>query len=71
MAHFYKTVNGAGVANVLISANGYGSMKGLQPEQIDEIIDTLIRSNYSDDDIKKILGNNFLRVASKSLEIKL
>lgn len=43
---------------------GYlGSMKGLQPEQIDEIIETLIRSNYSDADIKKILGENFLRVA--------
>lgn len=45
---------------------GYlGSMKGLQPEQIDEIIDTLIRSHYSDKDIKKILGENFLRVISK------
>lgn len=45
---------------------GYlGSMKGLQPEQIDEIIETLISSHYSDEDIKKILGENFLRVASK------
>ena len=45
---------------------GYlGSMKGLQPEQIDEIIETLLRSHYSDEDIKKILGENFLRVASK------
>lgn len=45
---------------------GYlGSMKGLQPEQIDEIIETLIRSHYSDNDIKKILGDNFLRVVSK------
>jgi len=40
-------------------------MKGLQPEQIDEIIETLIRSHYSDEDIKKILGENFLRVVSK------
>jgi membrane dipeptidase len=45
---------------------GYlGSMKGLQPEQIDEIIETLIRSHYSDEDIIKILGGNFLRVISK------
>jgi membrane dipeptidase len=45
---------------------GYlGSMKGLQPEQIDEIIETLLRSRYSDEDIKKILGENFLRVISK------
>ena len=45
---------------------GYlGSMKGLQPEQIDQIIETLINSHYSDQDIKKILGENFLRVISK------
>jgi membrane dipeptidase len=45
---------------------GYlGSMKGLQPEQIDEIIETLLRYHYSDEDIKKILGKNFLRVISK------
>lgn len=45
---------------------GYlGSMKGLQPEQIDEIIETLMDSHYSEEDIKKILGGNFLRVASK------
>lgn len=45
---------------------GYlGSMRGLQPEQLDEIIEILISSNYSDEDIKKILGENFLRVASK------
>ncbi len=45
---------------------GYlGSMKGLQPEQIDQIIETLIISHYSDEDIKKILGDNFLRVTSK------
>lgn len=45
--------------------NYMGSMEGLQPEQINEIIETLIRSHYSDEDIKKILGENFLRVASK------
>jgi membrane dipeptidase len=45
---------------------GYlGSMKGLQPEQIDEIIEALLDHNYSDEDIKKILGENFLRVVSK------
>lgn len=45
---------------------GYlGSMKGLQPEQLDEIIETLLRYHYSDEDLKKILGENFLRVVSK------
>ena len=45
---------------------GYlGSMKGLQPEHIDEIIEALIDSHYSDEDIRKILGGNFLRVVSK------
>lgn len=44
---------------------GYlGSMNGIQPEQIDEIIETLLRHHYSDNDIEKILGRNFLRVAS-------
>lgn len=45
--------------------NYMGSMEGLQPEQIDEIIEVLLRHQYSEDDIKKILGGNFLRVASQ------
>lgn len=40
------------------------SLDGLQPEQIDEIIETLLRHNYSNNDVEKILGKNFLRVAS-------
>jgi|SRR6185437_7885666 len=45
--------------------SGYlGSMDGIQPEQIDEIIETLLIQNYSKDNIIKILGSNFLRVAS-------
>ncbi|MCC2644831.1 MAG: multidrug resistance protein [Burkholderiales bacterium] len=45
--------------------SGYlGSMDGIQPEQIDEIIETLLSQNYSKENIIKILGNNFLRVAS-------
>lgn len=44
---------------------GYlGSMKGIQPEQIDEIIEALLCSHYSDEDVKKILGGNFLRIIS-------
>ena len=44
---------------------GYlGSMEGLQPEQIDQIIETLLRCHYSEQDVEKILGGNFLRVAS-------
>lgn len=45
--------------------NYMGSMEGLQPEQIDEIIEALLRHQYSEGDIKKILGGNFLRVASQ------
>lgn len=44
--------------------NYMGSMEGLQPEHIDEIIETLLRHQYSEKDIQKILGGNFLRVAS-------
>lgn len=45
---------------------GYlGSHKGIQPEQIDEIIETLLLHHYADSDIEKILGRNFLRVASE------
>jgi len=45
---------------------GYlGSLKGFQPEQIDQLIEALICHHYSDDDIKKILGGNYLRLASK------
>ncbi len=39
-------------------------MDGLQPEQIDEIIEALLRHHYSSADIEKILGGNFLRIAS-------
>ena len=45
---------------------GYlGSMDGIQPEQIDEIIELLLRHQYTDSDIEKILGRNFLRVSSE------
>ena len=45
---------------------GYlGSMEGLQPEQIDQIIEALLHNRYSDQDVAKILGENFLRVAKK------
>lgn len=44
--------------------NYMGSMEGLQPEQIDEIIEALLAHRYAESDIKKMLGGNFLRVAS-------
>lgn len=31
-------------------------MKGLQPKQLDEIIETLLRYHYSDEDLKKFWG---------------
>lgn len=44
--------------------NYLGSMDGIQPEQIDEIIETLLHHNYSDKDIQNILGKNYLRLIS-------
>lgn len=44
---------------------GYlGSMDGIQPEQIDEIIEELLSRQYSDSDVDKILGQNYLRVVT-------
>lgn len=43
---------------------GYlGSMDSLPPEKIDEIIEELLKQNYSINSIQDILGNNFMRVA--------
>lgn len=45
---------------------GYlGSMEGLQPEQIDEIIEALLCEGYAEDQIEKIMGGNYLRVISR------
>ncbi|OGT44724.1 MAG: peptidase [Gammaproteobacteria bacterium RIFCSPHIGHO2_12_FULL_38_11] len=45
---------------------GYlGSMDSLQPEKMDEVIEELLKRKYSDNDIKNILGGNFLRVAKQ------
>ena len=45
---------------------GYlGSFDSLQPEKIDEVIEELLKRKYSDNDIKNILGGNFLRVAKQ------
>ncbi len=37
----------------------------LQPEQIDSVIEALIKKNYREADIKNILGENLLRVAQQ------
>lgn len=37
----------------------------LGPEHLVEITELLVRNGYSDDDIKNILGGNFLRIASQ------
>jgi membrane dipeptidase len=45
---------------------GYEAGAGLrlvEPERIAEIADRLLAMNYSDDDVKGILGGNFMRVA--------
>jgi len=45
---------------------GYiGSMESLQPEAIDSIIEELLKRKFSERDIQKILGGNFLRIAQK------
>lgn len=42
----------------------FGSMDGIQPEQINEIIETLLQHHYSENDIQNILGKNYLRLVS-------
>lgn len=45
--------------------SGYlGAMDSLPPEKIDEIIEELLKQNYTTNSIKDILGNNFMRVAA-------
>jgi len=36
-----------------------------QPEQFPELAEALLRRGYSDDALEKLLGGNFLRVASQ------
>ncbi|MGH6717716.1 MAG: dipeptidase [Alphaproteobacteria bacterium] len=43
---------------------GLGAVKFVQPEQMREIAEGLVRRGYADDDVKGILGGNFLRVAT-------
>jgi len=35
------------------------------PERIEELVDALLQRGYSDDDIRGVLGGNFLRVATE------
>lgn len=43
---------------------GYlGEIDSFTPEKIDELIEALIKRNYTDDEIQKMLGQNFIRVA--------
>ena len=37
-----------------------------EPEKIYDVVNILAKKNYSSDDIKDILGKNFLRVAAKN-----
>jgi membrane dipeptidase len=49
---------------------GYGAsfdaLTFVQPEQIPELTDRLLGMGYTDDDVRAVLGNNFMRVAKKS-----
>ena len=42
-----------------------GGMRMAQPEQIPEVAEGLLRLGYTEEDLKKILGTNHLRVAKK------
>ena len=47
---------------------GYGYEPGIRfvaPEDVEAVVDRLLRLGYSDEDIEKILGGNFLRVADQ------
>lgn len=54
---FYKNYSGSYPSGYL------GAMDSLPPEKIDNIIEELLKQNYSTMSIKDILGNNFIRVA--------
>ncbi|MBI2995049.1 MAG: membrane dipeptidase [Gammaproteobacteria bacterium] len=42
-----------------------GGMKMVRPEQIPEIAESLLQLGYRDDDLRKILGENHLRIAQQ------
>lgn len=53
-------------AGETIYPTGYvQSMNSFQPEMLDQLIDELIKKNYSETNIKNILGGNFIRVAQQ------
>ena len=39
--------------------------KFVQPEQIQEVVELMCRNNYSDNEIRGILGENFFRVCKQ------
>ena len=46
------------------AADGYkADMQSISPEQVPEIVEWLMRRGYGDEDLRKILGGNHLRVA--------
>lgn len=51
--------------NVTYPKGYVGSMDSFMPEKIDELIEALLKRNYSEMDIKNILGGNFIRVAGQ------
>ncbi|MGX9148128.1 dipeptidase [Mesorhizobium sp. 128a] len=46
------------------TAADWASLHSYQPEQLPELTETLLRHGYSDADVKLIMGENFIRVAS-------
>jgi membrane dipeptidase len=45
--------------------NYVGSMNSLQPEKIQEIVEVMIKRNFTDQQIIDVLGGNFIRVAKR------
>lgn len=46
-----------------------GTFAYMSPDQLPEITEMLLRKGYSDDDIRKVYGANFLRIAEKVWDV--
>ena len=70
--NFFDVLDDFMEMNSIFYGQNYVRQKGfhptwtsLQPEQIIEVIDPLLKRGYSDDVIQDILGQNYLRIFTK------
>lgn len=64
--NFFQNHSTTYPANYLKGKSPARALKSLQPEQLVEVVEYLLRKNYPETAIKNILGQNFLRVASST-----